>query len=325
MQLYRWNNTTRIWSGVHASTSEPWINGDDPGGSLPNVIPYINGLVFDSKGVAHTTWTWRTGANSTSGYTDYQSNHNIMYARSPDAGANWYRQDGTLYAGSGIHAIDQSNATPIVSLPEGSSLINQTSMAVGPDDDVYLASWWAPKAALGDQLRQYMLSWYDGSIWHTSQISDRSPEYVNSSGVSQRVPENLLGAYTMGRPAVAVDKDDRVIVAFDDWQRGGMISIAISESAQRNDWKMYYLDDVNMYGWEPTIDLSRWQDDDVLSMFYQPINGSAVSVLEWDAGAYFSATTVPEPSTIALLGVFAACAFVVYWKTKRREATAIAT
>ena len=89
-QLARWNNASDVWQSVHTalnssdtSTVQPWIDNDYGGDSLPNVNAYPNGLAFDSTGKIHATWTWRTGGDSTSGFTDYQSNHNIMYAARP--------------------------------------------------------------------------------------------------------------------------------------------------------------------------------------------------------------------------------------------------
>ena len=121
MELCRWSSMNKAWNAVHATTSDPWINNQHPGSSTPNANAYINQMVYDTQGVLHSTWTWRTGSDSKSGYTDFQSNHNVMYAYSPDDGVNWYKQDGALCQRDGIHAIDEDNATPAITLPEGSS------------------------------------------------------------------------------------------------------------------------------------------------------------------------------------------------------------
>ena len=144
-----------------------------------------------------------------------------------------------------------------------------------------------------------MLSWYNGSKWNTTPIYQRNPEYVDDNGISQRVPESKLPSHYMARPAVVVDAENRVIVAFSDCQRDNRLSIAISESASRDDWKLYDLNSESMGVWEPTLDLTRWEEDGVLSIFYQPSTSSSISVLEWNAKSYFA--TVPEPSGIALV------------------------
>jgi len=297
-QLLRWNNATDTWAAVHASSGVPWIEGDYTGDSLVSVNAYTNYAAWDDQGKLHVTWTWRTGSDSPTPFKDYQSNHNLMYAWSPNQGVDWYRQDGTLYERSGHHAIDESNAPPVVTIPEGSSLINQTHMATGPDGTVYVASWWAPRAAEGDHLRQYMLAWQDGPSWRVSQITQRNPENTNAEGVSQRVPESQLSDYRMSRPIVLVDDSDRVIVAFTDWQRNKKLTIAYSEDRERDDWRIFELPTWNMGSWEPTLDINRWKNDGVMSLLYQVSDvgqsASTMFTLEWNAQAYFAALA-PAP------------------------------
>jgi len=309
LQLVRWDNAGNSWNAVHAGTggNPPCIDGDYFGDTLPSVNAYTNYATFDSDGNWHLTWTWRTGGDSPTPFHDYQSNHNIMYAWSPNQGVDWYRQALSRYSRSGIHAIDESNAPPVVVLPEGSSLINQTYMMAGPNGNPYVATWWAPNAAEDDHLRQYMLAWQDGETWSVSQITDREPENTDAYGVSQRVPEDQLRDYRITRPIVAVDDSDRVIVAFTDWQRGGKLTIAYSESPDRDDWVLFDLPTANMEWWEPNLDLNRWNSERVISMFYQVEDlGSGPTVvhtLEWDAEAYFAALAVPVPGDATCNGV----------------------
>ncbi|NLE39129.1 MAG: hypothetical protein GX621_13990, partial [Pirellulaceae bacterium] len=155
-----------------------------------------------------------------------------------------------------------------------------------------------PKAAEGDHLRQYMLAWQDGDTWRTSQITDRNPENTNTEGVSQRVPESQLKNFRMTRPIVAVDDADRVIVAFTDWQRNRKLTIAYSESPDRDDWQLFDLPTWDMGSWEATLDLNRWKSDGVISTFFQATevgaSSSIVNVMEWNARAYFAAIA-PAP------------------------------
>lgn len=299
-QLLRWNNSADTWSAVRASTSgnPPWIAADYAADSLPNVNAYLHHLTFDSTGKMHATWTWRTGSDSPTPFKDYQSNHNIMYACSDDQGLTWRRQDGTIYQRSGVHAIDEDNATPVVYLPEGSSLMNQAAMTVDRNNRPVIATWYAPNAAQDNHLRQYMFVWFDGSQWRQSVITSR-----NSENNNQRVAESQLGNFRMSRPIVVFDEENRAIVAFSDWQRGGIVTIAYSQAPTRDDWQFIDLPTHNMGGWEPSYDYNRWMNDGVLSLLYQPLgdpaNRSVMSVLEWDARAYF----IPEPSAILILVV----------------------
>lgn len=313
-QLARWNNANNVWAGVRtalnstdASTNQPWIDNDFGGDALPDANAYHNGLVYGSGATPrlHATWTWRTGTNP-GPFDDFQSNHNLMYAYSDNDGVDWRLQNGTLLQRNGRHDIDESNATPVLNLPMGSSLINQSSSAIDPSDGagdpdrLYVATWFAPNAALGNHSREYMLIEFDGGSWETHQIGDRADENSNN-----RVPESQLGSFRMSRPIVLVDEQDRVFVVFSDHQRGQGVTVAYSESAAHDDWQYVDLAVENMGLWEPKYDLERWARDGVLSMLYQPAGlGSAdapVSLLEWDARGYFA--TVPEPGAPTILAI----------------------
>jgi hypothetical protein len=291
-QLARWINSERKWSSVHTAikpddaSPQPWIDNDYAGDKLPNTNAYHNGLVFDKKGRIHVTWTWRTGADSPSGLGDFQSNHNIMYASSDDLGKTWRRTDGTRYERNGQHDIDEDNAPPVVVVPEGSSMMNQTSATVGPDGRYYVANYWAPNATHGDNLREYMLVEFDGKNWHVHQVTHREPENANG-----RIPESRLKKFRMSRPIVLTDPENRVLVVFSDYERGGVVTVAYSADRAREKWKFIDLTDKNMGLWEPMYDPARWNADGVLSMYYQPCGlgqqAERVSVLEWDARGYF--------------------------------------
>jgi autotransporter-associated beta strand protein len=299
--LVRWNNTSNAWQGVRVGTSQdsanPFIDNDYGSDSLPNASPYLNSLAFDSTGKLHVSWTYRYGSDSPSAsphFSDYQTNHNFMYAVSDPNDASgggyttWRKQNGTLYARNGQHDIDENNAQVITSIPEGSSLINQAAMTIDNQDRPVIASWWAPQAAQGNHLRQYMLAWYDGAAWKTSQVSNRNAENGNA-----RVAESQLGTFNMSRPIVLVDEDDRVLVVYSDWQRGNVISVSYTDSPLRDSWQTIDLTSENSGGWEPSYDRNRWGNDGVLSMYYQPITGqtgTAPSIVEWDARAYFATT-----------------------------------
>lgn len=291
-QLVRWDNATKSWSGIHASQApddedpQPWIDDNYSGDALPNVSAYYNKLVFDAKRRFHVTWSWRTGGDSTTGFKDYQSNHNLMYAYSDNEGVDWHRSDGSLYQRNGKHDIDEDNAPPVINIPEGSSLINQSSSTIGPDGKFYTATWWAPDADTGNHLRQYMLIEHDGLQWKTHQVGNRNPE-----NDQKRVPESQSPKFSLRRPIVMVDKDNRVLLVLSDYQRGGGITIAYSENDRRDDWQFIDLTTERMGRWDPTYDLNRWQRDGILSILYQPSGlgkkAEPVSVLEWNARAYF--------------------------------------
>jgi hypothetical protein len=252
------------------------------------VNAYPNELAFDPNGDLHLTWTWRTGGDTTAGQSGYQTNHHINYARSSDYGASWTNMAGVAYTGP----IYETNAEIAINLPEGSSLINTTAMAVDALGQPVLATWYAPGAPQGNHARQYMFAWYDESQsqWQTSQISNRTID--GPAKTTEAVVRDI------SRPIVVIDDANRAIVAYRDNQDANGLTIAYSQSPQRNDWQTIDLTTEDLGNWEPTYDINRWREDRVLSFLYQPSGlgqtGAPIEVLEWDADAFFADLSAPK-------------------------------
>ena len=77
------------------------------------------------------------------------------------------------------------------------------------------------------------------------------------------------------------------------------------DSAAPQPWQTVMLDNTNMGEWEPTMDYSLWNSQNMLDLFYQPSGFSTLTqntaqVLQWDEAAYFA--SLPEPTgAMALL------------------------
>src|SRR5690606_24489114 len=124
-------------------------------------------------------------------------------------------------------------------------------------------------------------------------------------------------------PMVMTDADDRVFVVFGDYQRGGGVSLAYSESAARDDWTFLDLSTDNLGTWSPTFDRARWERDGVLSVYYQTMGlgqtASPVSLLEWDSRAYFAnlqPPNPPRPPIVAMNETFTAAAVPSNWQAQ---------
>jgi hypothetical protein len=287
-RLRRYDTATDAWSELGAGPDRIWLGRKAPGSTLPDVSGYPNELAFDAQGNIQATWTWRTGGDTTTGQPGFQTNHHIMYARSANQGATWTNQAGVAYTGP----IYETNAQIAINLPEGSSLINTSGMAIDGLGQPVLASWWAPGAPQNNHARQYMLAWYDNSQqqWRSSQISNRTID--GPAKTTEAVVRD------MGRPLVVVDDANRVIVAYRDNQDSNGLTVAYSLSPQRNDWQSVNLTTQDLGNWEPTYDVNRWTNDRVLSFLYQPSGlnqtGAPISVLEWDSQAFFADLLAPK-------------------------------
>jgi hypothetical protein len=290
LNLNRYSAATGTWSEVKA----PVLDGISTSGG---VNAYPNTMVINSSGTYEISWTWRASS-------DYQTNSNIGYAQSTN-GTTWTSITGAaINSGSGGITPSSPNQT-IVTIPAGSSLMNQTSMT----NDLYghpmIATYWAPGGNT-DSLaaRQYELVYYNGTSWQTSQVTNRPKEPKITDNNATHIRE-------MGRPVVLSDQDNRtlMIVRYNEDRAtgtGGTGTKDIFGTTYRNNIIVYYSTDnqhwsyldltpsTDMGTYEANYDPAQWQQNGVLDLFYQqvPVSGSTmVSLLEWNARSYFIANT----------------------------------
>ena len=270
--INRYSTATQTWTRVLS----PMITGKFPGMVPCNA--YWDNLAFDSKGGLICTWVWR-GQEVKGGEIGFETNHDLLFARSPDEGKTWNRFDGTPYQ----LPITQKSADVVVHIPQGSALMNMASLAIDADDHPMIANWWAPGAAEGKFSREYMLAYYDGQKWTTSQITHRDVD-------EPKKPEQNVR--DLARPIVAIDRDGRVIVVMSYKEMKHHIMVAYSKD--RKNWKFLTLDTADMGTWEPpSYDPVLWQRENKLDMLYEPCElgkpAADMSVLEWDERAFFAA------------------------------------
>ncbi len=330
--LNRYDTATDAWDNIHKSgaSQSPLLKGM---GFTPDWNSYPNRMVADNQGHLHLTWTNRYQGDSPAGESGYQTNHNFYYARSNDQGQTWTRMDGTPYAlpiigEAAAGANPASIGELVVSIPEGSSLINQADMTIDKNGNPVIASWWAPGAQQGNHRRQYMVAFHDdaeyGDVWQTRQVSNRTIDPTD-----YKVPESELG--DVARPLVLCDDDNRLLVVYRDNQDSNGTTVAYSEpysvDPTRSTWTTIDLTTDNMGKYEPNYDPVIWATENKLHLLYQvhagcgngfpPGNASPVSVLEWDARAYFA--SVPEPSAFALVATGLLASGLYVWRKRKQE------
>lgn len=259
-------------------------------GTSTSVSAYTNNLVHDSRGNLLMSWVWReTGG--------YQTNHDIMLVKSADEGKTW-----TDFSGLSLSMpLSPANVTPAITIPQGSSLINTTTMAVDHQDRPLIATWYAPEHENGNEVRQYMLDWWDGAKWIESPVTRRTSETVNGQ-ITTTVPTNDNNVRELGRPLVLLDELDRVLVVHRSIDNGNCLEVAYS--TDRINWDFVRLNDVSLGNWESaSYDKALWESENKLTLLYEQVGSGSpagtISMLEWDARAYFD--SIPEPATIAVL------------------------
>jgi hypothetical protein len=298
---------------VYNPSTNTWTNTLVINGIQTNVNAYLNSPVYTSTNDLLISWTWRATPN-------WQTNSNIMFAQSPDNGTTWYKQGGTTQYGlpiiqSGTPA--NSVAQVIKTIPQNSSFINQTSMTVDRNNNPIIATWyapnWNPATGTGDPNRQYMLVYYDGTQWQTSQITHRTSDTaIDTSGNNVR---------DLGRPIALVDRQGRVLVvtrsqdtamgAYSNPSTPGnnlVVYWTDTLAGSNTTWHSITLDSANLGALEPTYDSALWASQNKLALLYEQVglSGETVAtlkVLQWDEQQYF--TPVPEPASILLLSAAA--------------------
>ncbi|TWI67743.1 putative BNR repeat neuraminidase [Pseudoduganella lurida] len=226
--------------------------------------------VVDASGTIHLSWTWRESP-------DVASNHDIAYARSRDGGLTWEDSRGRRLA----LPVVASTADYAARIPQGSELINQTSMAADGAGRPYIATYWR-KA--GETVPQYRIVHWTGQGWQTLDLPFRRTPFSLSGGGTKAIP--------VARPQLVVDaKGDKALLVFRDEERGSRVSAASVDLA-RGTWAVRDLTADGVGAWEPNIDMDRWRGAGELHLFVQAVRQadgeglahgapSMVRVLEW--------------------------------------------
>lgn len=221
----------------------------------------------DNSGTLHVSWTWRESP-------DVASNHDLAYARSRDGGVTWERTDGTRYA----LPITAATAEYALRIPQGSELINQTSMAADGNGRPYIASYWRTAAS---KVPQYHIVHHDGQ-WIDIDLGQRRTPFSLSGIGTKAIP--------IARPQIVVRRDG-IAVVIRDVERGDKVSVVSGDAVERR-WTVRDLTSFGVGAWEPTLDTELWRTAGELHLFVQDVRqadseGQAsgaptpVRVLQW--------------------------------------------
>lgn len=263
IMLNRYDRRTRQWTRVQ----DGLIDGQGERNA------YVQAAV-DRAGVIHLSWVWRESE-------DAASNHDLCYAQSPDGGQTWLRSDGGPYR----LPITAASAEYAWRVPQQSSLMNQTSMAVDAAGNPCIATYWAPQ---GSRVPRYFLVYRQGEAWQARQVSRRTTPFVLGGRGTKRAPLSrplLLLADRAGRT--------RACLVFRDRERGDRVSLAVCPDLARFSWRCQDLTQGPVDAWEPTHDSELWRQKGVLHLLVQRVGQGdgetlqslapqPVGVLEWE-------------------------------------------
>ena len=227
----------------------------------------------DERGTIHLSWVWRETP-------DVATNHDLCYAKSLDGGRTWMKSTGEPYR----LPIKAANAEYVRRVPQGSELINQTSMTVDARGRPYVVTYWRPA---GTQVPQYQLVFQDGRGWRTVQVTRRTTAFSLSGRGTRRIP--------VSRPQVVVGERGgrpEVFILFRDAERGERVSVAACTRLPEGVCAVSDLTEESVGMWEPTYDPEVWRRKRELHLFVQKVGqgqgetteeipAQPVSILEW--------------------------------------------
>ncbi len=201
----------------------------------------------DSRGVIHISWVWRETP-------DVATNHDMCYARSRDGGKTWEKSTGEKYT----LPITAANSEYVFQIPQGSELINQTSMFADEQSRPFIATYWRDQDS---DIPQYRLIYNLNGTWKSQNLGFRETPFSLSGVGTKRIP--------ISRPQVIGAWKNGAVIIFRDEERGSKVSLAINKNLRRNRWKIKDLLPDNVGSWEPSFDTELWKEQQILSLYVQ--------------------------------------------------------
>ncbi|MFO8000419.1 MAG: BNR repeat-containing protein [Marinilabilia sp.] len=203
----------------------------------------------DQEGTIHLSWVWRET-------WDVATNHDLCYARSEDGGQTWQSSGGEQFQ----MPVTARNAEYALKIPQGSDLINQTSITADHRGRPYIASYWRPE---GEEVPQFFVVYFRQGQWQVSQVTNRETPFSLSGGGSRRIP--------VSRPQVLFSEETHSLnVIFRDREQNNRICVASSD-VDNMDWSLYTVPGIRVGQWEPSYDTELWREQERLHLYVQRV------------------------------------------------------
>jgi hypothetical protein len=260
--INRYDVATQVWTRLHGNL----ISGEGKRNAYWQAF-------LDHRGTLHLSWVWRESP-------DVASNHDLAYARSRDGGRSWETSEGrpcTL-------PITAASAEYAARIPQGSELINQTSMSADKGGQPYIASYWR---RAGSAVPQYQVVYRSGGAWKEMALDFRRTPFSLSGVGTKAIPVSrpqIMVGLRAGEPAA--------LLVFRDAERGSKVSVARIADLGTGRWTLHDLTADSAGAWEPSFDTELWRTRGELNLFLQAVQqvdgegaanvpASKVRVLQW--------------------------------------------
>jgi hypothetical protein len=239
--MNRYNTRAKTWQRVQTNL----IDGENQRSAYWQAC-------ISGRGTIHLSWVWRETP-------DVASNHDICYARSHDGGVTWEKTNGQRY-----HLpITASTAEYAIRIPQGSDLINQTSMSATDDDHPAIVTYWKDDKDFGPQIK---FGVHNKGKWEWTRVTKRAETFSLKGGGTKSIP--------IARPQLLIWGKARRM-------KGMIIG---RDNAQRTPFEMYYyspsgwqpmtlvkLGPNSPSAWEPTYDVDLFKRTGKVAVFLQDV------------------------------------------------------
>lgn len=209
-------------------------------------------LTLDGQGGLHLAWTWRETP-------DVATNHDLLYAYSPDGGERWQKSSGDTYT----LPITAQSAEVARAVAQNTNLMNPPRIATDREGKAYLVSYWSPEK---DQPPAFHLVYQDDGAWRTLRGPGAGEHFTLSGWGTKRPP--------LSRASLLIEYDwekSWAHIIYRDDTAGGRVLMATAEDLTRPEWRMRYLTDTSVGAWEPNIDPTQWARLKQAQLLLQPV------------------------------------------------------
>jgi hypothetical protein len=202
--------------------------------------PYMNSLSFAGQRL-HASWVWRDRFDK----TNPRNQHDLCYAYSDDAGRSWCNSVGELIGKTGTDFIHLDSPGLVVArIPCRAALTNQNTHYAFPDGSIHIVLRHRLQGTWNSQYHHY---------WRTSQ------------GIWRLEPLPFTG----DRPKLIGTKDGDLILVYTDEERLFVACGQLNRQQSRWHWKDIQLPSPHSIYGDAVLDLQRWEDQQVLSIYSQ--------------------------------------------------------
>ncbi|PTT89593.1 neuraminidase [Pelomonas sp. HMWF004] len=239
--INRYDVATQAWTRLHSNV----ISGEGQRNAYWQAF-------LDHQGTLHVSWVWRESP-------DVASNHDLAYARSRDGGLTWETSTGQPYT----LPITAASAEYAARIPQGSELINQTSMSADKDGNPFIASYWR---RAGSMVPQYQVVYRSGGAWKELELDFRRTPFSLSGAGTKAIP--------VSRPQIMVGlggSQPSALLVFRDEERGSKVSVASITDFGAKRWTVRDLTTDSAGAWEPSFDTELWRTKGELNLFLQAV------------------------------------------------------